>query len=246
MPRYFLEVSYKGSDYSGFQSQKNTDKTIQAEVEKAFGVLQKEKVIMTGSSRTDAGVHALQNYFHFDFDGKIHTQFVYKINAILPDDIVAKKLIHVEDKAHCRYDAVSREYKYFIYRKKNPFLADRAFFFPYKVDFDKLQEAASFVKEYDDFTSFSKKKTQVKTFICDIQKSEWFWEGDCLVYNVKGDRFLRGMVRALTATMLKIGRGNITLTEFKKIIEAKDCTLASFASPSHGLFLVSVNFGFIA
>ena len=117
MSRYFLEVSYKGTKYSGFQSQHNAN-TIQAEVEKAFAILQKEKAMMTGSSRTDAGVHALQNFFHFDFERIIHPHFVYKMNAILPDDIVIKRIIPVKPDAHCRFDAVSREYNYHIYRYK--------------------------------------------------------------------------------------------------------------------------------
>ena len=239
MPRYFLEVSYKGTNYSGFQSQKNAN-SVQEEVEKAFEVLHKEKVILTGSSRTDAGVHALQNFFHFDFEKPLHPQLIYKLNAILPDDIVLKNVTPVSPDAHCRFDAISREYKYFIYRKKDPFLRDRAFYYPYKIDMDKLQQAATIVKRYQDFTSFSKRNTQVKTFICQIQQSEWIYENERLVYHIKGNRFLRGMVRALTATMLKVGRGTIDMNEFIRIIEAKDCTKASFAVPPHGLFLMAV------
>jgi len=242
MSRYFLEVSYKGTNYSGFQSQQNTGKTIQAEIESAFLTLQKTAVNLTGSSRTDAGVHALQNFFHFDFAGIIHPQVIYKMNAILPGDIVVKKLIPVNDDAHCRFDAVSREYKYFIYRNKDPFLKDRAFYFPYKLEIELLNEAAAVVKEYHDFTSFSKRNTQVKTFICDIFESEWLLENGCLVYYVRANRFLRGMVRALTATMLKVGRGKMTLQEFRRTIELKDCTKASFSVPADGLFLVSVNY----
>jgi tRNA pseudouridine38-40 synthase len=241
MPRFFLEVSYQGTHYSGFQTQENAV-TIQSEVEKAFAILQKGKVELTGSSRTDAGVHALQNFFHFDYKAGLHPQFLYKINAILPPDIVVKGVKEVAEDAHCRFDAVSREYKYFIYRRKDPFLRDRAFYFPYKLDIDLLREAAGILKEYHDFTSFSKRNTQVKTFQCELLESEWQWEGDCLVYHVKGNRFLRGMVRALTATMLKLGRGKIGLEEFRGIIEVKDCTRASFAVPAHGLFLVSVNY----
>lgn len=241
MPRYFLEVSYKGTAYSGFQSQENAN-TIQAEVETAFEILQKERLVMTGSSRTDAGVHALQNFFHFDYDGTINPKFVYKINAILPPDIVVKNIRRVSDEAHCRFDAFSREYKYYIYQQKNPFLADRAYYFPFKLDVPLMQQAAEILKEYNDFTSFSKRNTQVKTFQCNILESRWLNENDCLVYNVKANRFLRGMVRALTATMLKAGRGKISLEEFRQIIEAKDCTKASFAVPAHGLFLVSVQY----
>jgi len=241
MSRYFLEVSYKGTNYSGFQAQKNAN-SIQEEVEKAFLILQKEKVLLTGSSRTDAGVHALQNFFHFDFEGLINPQFVYKINAILPGDIVVKRSFPVSSDAHCRFDAISREYKYFIYRQKDPFLRDRAFYFPYKLDMEKLQKAAEILKEYHDFTSFSKRNTQVKTFVCQLHTSEWLLENECLVYHVKGNRFLRGMVRALTATMLKVGRGTISLQEYTRVIEAKDCTQASFAVPAHGLFLTSVDY----
>lgn len=242
MPRYFLEVAYKGSNYNGFQVQQQNAKTIQAEIEKAFNTIQRESVKLTGSSRTDAGVHALQNYFHFDYDGAIHQKFVYKMNAILPDDIVIKKIIPVSPESNSRFKAISREYKYFIYRQKNPFLKEQAYYFPYKLDIDKIQEAAQLLKTYSDFTSFSKRNTQVKTFHCKILISEWLEENGCLVYHVKANRFLRGMVRALTATMLLVGRHKLSIEEFKEIIEAKDCTKASFAVPPHGLFLVSVEF----
>ena len=241
MSRYFLEVSYKGTKYSGFQLQDNAN-TIQAEVEKAIAILQKEKIAMTGSSRTDAGVHALQNFFHFDFDGIINPHFIYKMNAILPADIVVKKLIPVHADAHCRFDAVSREYNYHIYRHKNPFLKRRAFFFPYNLDIEKLKHCANIVKEYNDFTSFSKRNTQAKTFICKLTVSEWIREDDYLIYHVKANRFLRGMVRALTATLLKVGRNKLSINEFRAVIEKKDCTKASFAVPAHGLFLLSVGY----
>src|SRR5688500_2712592 len=241
MLRYFLEVSYKGTNYSGFQSQKNAN-SIQEEVEKAFAILHKEKAVLTGSSRTDAGVHALQNFFHFDFERPLNPQLVYKINAILPEDIVVKSVRQVQPDAHCRFDAVSREYKYFVYRQKDPFLRDRAYYYPYKINIEKLQQAATILTEYQDFTSFSKRNTQVKTFVCQIQLSEWLQENQCLVYKVKANRFLRGMVRALVATMLKVGRGTIDLEEFRSIVEAKDCTQASFAVPATGLFLIAVNY----
>jgi tRNA pseudouridine38-40 synthase len=241
MSRYFIELAYKGTAYSGFQSQKNAN-TVQAEVEKAFKILQRAEVNLIGSSRTDTGVHADQNFFHFDCEEKIHPQFVYKMNAILPADIVIKNLRPVSSKAHCRFDAVSREYKYYIYRIKNPFLSDRAYYFPYSLSIEKLSESALRLKEFNDFTSFSKRKTEVKTFSCEIYKSEWFMENDCLVYHVVANRFLRGMVKALVATMLLVGRKKISPENFADIIRSKNCEAASFSVPSHGLFLKTVNY----
>lgn len=239
MARYFLEVAYRGTAYSGFQSQENAN-TIQQEVEQAFRTLQRNAVVLTGSSRTDAGVHAMQNFFHFDFESPLHPQFVYKINAILPSDIVVRSVQQVADDAHCRFDASSRVYEYFIYRSKDPFLEDRAWYFPYTLNIEALQEAAALLMRYHDFTSFSKRNTQVKTFECSIMESSWRQQQDCLVYRVRANRFLRGMVRALVATMLQVGRGALSLEDFTAVIDAKDCTRASFAAPAHGLFLVEV------
>lgn len=249
MPRYFLEVSYMGTRYSGFQVQRNAH-TIQAEIEKSLEILLKERIMLTGSSRTDSGVHARQNYFQFDtgrefkFSPRKPADYllVYNINAILPGDIAVKRLVRMPDEAHCRFDAVSREYCYYIYRRKDPFLAGRAFYFPYTLEMDKMQEAASVLREYRDFTSFSKRNTQVKTFECGIEESKWVMEEDFLYYKVKANRFLRGMVRGITATMLKVGRGKTTLEEFRMIIESRDCTKASFATPPQGLFLEAVNY----
>jgi len=241
MRRYFLEVAYKGTNYSGSQVQQNAN-SIQAEIEKAFTVLQSSEVSLTGSSRTDAGVHALQNFFHFDYGGELHPHFTYKINAILPADIVVRKIIPVNNDAHCRFDAVSREYKYFIYQEKNPFLQDRAFYFPYTLEFGRMQETAEAVKDCTDFTSFSKRNTQAKTFICRIAESYWEQDNGSLIFHVTGDRFLRGMVRALVGSMLEVGRGKLTTSDFRDIVEARDRTGASFAVPPHGLYLVRVNY----
>lgn len=239
--RYFLELSYKGTSYAGFQRQENAN-TVQEEVEKAFEILHREKVEMVTSSRTDAGVHALQNYMHFDFERAVHPQFVYKMNAILPNDIVVRRVFEVDKDAHSRFDAIAREYRYYVYRSKDPFLEDRAYYYPYTLDVELMNRAANELMQYEDFTSFSKRNTQVKTFICKIMESEWVEEGSCLVYRVRGNRFLRGMVRGLTGTMLKLGRGRITLEEFHGIIRAKDCTRANFSVPGKGLFLTKVEF----
>ncbi|CAN5744476.1 tRNA pseudouridine(38-40) synthase TruA [soil metagenome] len=241
MQRYFLEVAYKGIRYSGFQIQANA-LTIQSEVEKALTILFKQPLALTGSSRTDAGVHALQNYFHFDTDIIIEHRQLYNLNAILPFDIVIKGIYKVNPDAHCRFDAFSREYKYFIYKEKDPFLNEIAWHYPFSLDTDILHSAAKIIMGYKDFTSFSKRNTQVKTFICDIKSSCWAYENNCLVYTVSANRFLRGMVRGLVSTMLKAARNSISLDQFEKIIEQHDCTKADFAAPPHGLYLIHVNY----
>jgi tRNA pseudouridine38-40 synthase len=238
MPRYFIEVSYKGTNYSGFQKQQNAN-SVQAELEKALEIFYRQKFELTGSSRTDAGVHALQNFFHFDSDTELEDGS-YNLNAILPDDIVCKRIVMVAENAHCRFDAISREYHYYIYQQKDPFLEGRACYVPYPVDLALLQQAASELMKHHDFTSFSKRNTQVNTFLCTIYESGWVQEADCLIYKVKANRFLRGMVKGLVGTMLLVGKKKISLEEFTSIIIAKDCTKADFSVSADGLFLVNV------
>ncbi len=247
MLRYFIEVFYKGTHYSGFQIQQNAN-SIQAEVEQALSIFLKGEVSLTGSSRTDAGVHALSNFFHFDsvllvnYTPESISKMVYNLNAILPDDIVIKQIYQVKSDAHCRFDAISREYKYFIYQQKDPFLSDRAFYYPYPLDIVLLNAAATAIHSYKDFTSFSKKNTQVTHFECSILKSEWVVENNFLVYNVKANRFLRGMVKGLVGTMLKVGTGKLSVAEFYSIVEGKDCSKADFSVPPHGLCLITVSY----
>jgi tRNA pseudouridine38-40 synthase len=241
MPRYFLELAYRGTHFSGFQIQDNAG-SIQQEVEKALAIFFRQPFELTGSSRTDTGVHALENLFHFDYHGIIDQKVLYNINAILPPDIVLKKVYPVAPDAHCRFDALSREYQYYVYREKNPFLADRAYYFPYTLDRDKLRAAAALIPEFQDFTSFAKRNVQVKTFVCTILESEWRDEEECLVYRVKANRFLRGMVRGLVGTMLQVGRGRISVEDFAGILRKKDARLADFSAPGHGLFLFRVYF----
>jgi tRNA pseudouridine38-40 synthase len=243
MPRYFIQVAYKGTNYAGFQIQANAN-SVQAEVEKALNVFFKAGIPLTGSSRTDAGVHALVNYFHFDAEELPNAEklikSVYNLNAILPADIVVKSITPVNQQAHCRFDALYREYEYYIYQSKEPFSADRAYFYPYALDIEKLQQAAAILHQYIDFTTFSKRNSQVKTFNCTIQKSVWYKKDDYIIYNVQANRFLRGMVRGLVGTMLKVGIGKTTLEEFQAIIEAKNSSMADFSVPPQALFLKEV------
>jgi tRNA pseudouridine38-40 synthase len=241
MSRFFLELAYHGAAYRGFQVQDNAV-TVQAEVEKAMKTVLRIPVSLTGSSRTDTGVHARQNFFHFDFEEQIDPRLLYKCNAILPKDIQLRALYLMPDEAHSRFDAIGRSYQYSICPHKNPFLHDRSHYYPYALEIEKMQEAADLLLLYQDFTSFSKRNTQVKTFLCQLSESRWQFHDECWVYHVSGNRFLRGMVRALTGTLLRVGRSQITVDEFREIIEAKDCTRADFSVPGQGLMLMEVRY----
>jgi tRNA pseudouridine38-40 synthase len=241
MPRYFLEVSYKGTAYSGFQVQANAG-SIQEEIEKAFAVFFRKAVVMTGASRTDTGVHARQNYFHFDFDESVSGEAVYRLNAILPGDICVRGIFQMPEGAHCRFDAESREYRYYIYGKKDPFQADRAYFYPYPLDWGLLEEAAACLKQHTDFSSFSKRNTQVNHFRCSIFESHWEAGTGGWYYRIRANRFLRGMVRGLTGTMLLVGRGLLTVSQLEEIIEGKDPARVNFNVPPRGLFLERVRY----
>ena len=241
MQRYFLELAYKGTAYSGFQIQ-DTGKTIQSELTEALRIIFREDFQLTGSSRTDAGVHAEQNYFHFDTDLGITDKQVYHLNAVLPKDISVKRVSRVKPDSHCRFDALSREYRYSINRYKDPFLIETAWLYPFSFNKAALDEAASLIQTYTDFTSFSKRNTQVKTFNCSIELSQWVERDGLLLYEVRSNRFLRGMIRGLVATMLKVARGSISIQDLRNILEAKDCSKADFSAPAHGLCLTKVAF----
>ena len=245
MPRYFIEVSYKGVHYAGFQIQQNAN-SIQEEIKKALSIYYKADFQLTCSSRTDAGVHALSNFFHFDalnLPAKEQLdRSIYNINAILPDDIVVKRIFLVDDEAHCRFDAISREYRYYIYQQKDPFLSDRAYYYPYHLDLETLNKVAMAILHYNDFTSFSKRNTQVKSFNCSMIRSFWEISEGQFIYTVEANRFLRGMVRGLVGTMLKAGTGKLSVPEFCAIIQNKDASKTDFSVPATGLFLINVRY----
>lgn len=241
--RYFIELSYKGTHYSGFQIQNNA-LTIQGQVQEAVSTLLNRRIILTGSSRTDAGVHALQNFFHFDTDKPIAdtAKLAYQLNALLPKDISILSVFAVPNDMHARFSALSREYKYYITTQKDPFNYDTVYRYSSAADILLLQKAAEEIFRYRDFSSFSKLHTQVYTNDCQIYTSQWIKQNDLLIYNVKANRFLRGMVRALVATMLKVGVGKMSIEEFRNIIESRECSRAYFDAPAKGLFLVRVEY----
>lgn len=250
MKRYFIEVTYIGTSYAGFQIQDNAS-TIQGEIEKALKVLFRQSITLTGSSRTDAGVHAKQNYFHFDMletittaGGKQIETSEYNLNALLPKDIAIRSIREVASDAHSRFNAISRSYIYSITAAKNPFLTDTTYFFPYKLDISLLNEAAAIVKGQTNFEAFSKKNTQVNNFNCSIYNSNWAQTADRqgFQYFVTGNRFLRGMVKALTGTMLRVGTGAISIEQFASIFMDSNNNFVDFSPPSRGLMLESVEF----
>lgn len=240
--RYFLEVSYDGTAFHGSQVQ-GALLTVQGTLNKALSTLLRRPVETFGASRTDEGVHALRNFYHFDEAGELHPQLHYKLNAILP---AAMSVQHVytstSENANARFDAVSRQYRYRIYMQKNPFLHHRALYYPFALDKEILQETAAILPSYRNFETFSKRNTQSHTFLCTIFKSYWEEAGEELHYVVEANRFLRGMVRGLVGTQLQIARGRNTTEGFRNIIEAQDCTLADFSVAGHGLYLEAVNY----
>ncbi len=241
MPRYFLELSYKGEEFSGFQVQHNAV-TIQSEMERALHVFFRENIALTGSSRTDAGVHALQNYFHFELEKTFPQEALYNLNAILHKDIVVKSVREVNADAHCRFHATARSYQYYIYHTKNPFLQDRAWYFPYTVKRELLDQCAALVLENQNFLAFSKRNTQVKTFRCEVLESRWEEENGSLVYYVTANRFLRGMVRGLVGTMLRVARGGMKMDAFETLLREGEHSTADFSAPAKGLFLMHVSY----
>jgi tRNA pseudouridine38-40 synthase len=241
LKRYFIEVEYLGTPFCGFQIQ-HQSKTVQGELNRALEIRLKEKLETVTSSRTDTGVHARQNFLHFDYSGQLPDSLIYNLNAILPAEIVVKRIFEVAPNAHCRFDATKRTYRYIVSRKKTAFLHQRSYYYPFQLNPEILQSCAQACIGTKDFTSFSKRQTDVKHFQCTIFESGWMMENDLLIYTVEANRFLRGMVRALVGTMLQSGRGKMDLISFEKILEQKDCTLADFSPPGCGLYLEKVHY----
>jgi len=241
MNRYFIELSYLGTGYAGFQVQQNAV-TIQGAVEQALEIFMRQKVVLTGSSRTDAGVHARQNYFHFDMEGEMQQRWIYNINSLLPAGIAVNSIRRVQAGAHCRFDALWREYSYSVYGRKDPFISDRAYYYPYRLDMGRMEDAAAMIGEYSMFGAFAKRNSQVKTVVCRIMESRWETDGAVMVYRVRANRFLRGMVRGLVGTMLQVGRGKLGLAEFREVIEGGESARADFSVPGQGLCLEKVEY----
>lgn len=243
MQRYFLQLSYNGTNYHGWQVQPNAN-SVQTEIEKALSAILREDISVVGAGRTDTGVHATFFMLHFDSenDNLKNEKLVHLLNRFLPDDIAVQQLFHVKPDAHARYSAISRTYKYFISTVKNPFETFSSYQFSRQLDVDKMNEAAKLLFEFIDFTSFARLHTDVKTNNCKIMQAEWIQNNTQLIFTIKADRFLRNMVRAIAGTLIEVGKGKLSAADFRKIIEAKNRGAAGTSAPAHGLFLVDVEY----
>ncbi len=243
--RYFIEFSYNGKNYHGWQIQPNAI-TIQEKINTGISTILQEEISVVGAGRTDAGVHAVQMFAHFDVQNTLHKDFGYKLNAVLPNDIVIQDVLLVSDEAHARFDAISRSYEYRIWLGRNPFMLDTTCQIQYKnINFQAMNEAAKILYEYQDFECFSKVKTDVHTFICSIKKAEWKLDQHSLIFYITADRFLRNMVRAIVGTLLDVGQGKISMARFREIIESKNRCNAGVSVPAKGLFLTNVVYTYL-
>lgn len=238
--RFFIELSYNGKAYHGWQNQPNAI-SVQEVLEKGLSTILKANISIVGAGRTDAGVHASQMFAHFDFEGSIEkTDLAYKLNSYLPKDISIRNIFEVKPEAHARFDAFSRTYHYKISTSKNVFNYDYAYQVQLPLDVDAMNEACSILYEYKDFQCFSKSNTDVKTYNCDIKEAFWTLNSDELVFTITANRFLRNMVRAVVGTMVNIGVGKLKPNDLHSIIASKDRGKAGFSVPAHGLYLVEI------
>lgn len=246
MPRYFLEIAFRGTHYHGWQLQPGAA-TVQGKMEEALAVLLGVEIRCVGCGRTDAGVHAHQFYLHFDTDKELNREeMVYRLNGMLDRDIAVADCLEVADDAHARFDATERTYRYFIHQKKNPFLNDRSTFVVGDLDVEKMNEVASMMTEMKDFKAFAKVNTDVKHHLCDLHHAGWTRTEDQLVFEISANRFLRNMVRAVVGTMLEVGLGKISRDEFVAIVENRDRRNAGKSVDARGLFLHQVKYPYIA
>ncbi len=243
--RYFIKLTYKGSNYHGWQLQGNKP-TIQLAINNALSTILSEEINVTGCGRTDTGVHAKNFYAHFDLDKEINKnnlqKLIFKLNSFLSRDIVILEIFSVHPEAHARFDAISRTYQYFISRNKDPFKQDISYYLFGDIDVELMNKGAKLLFDYSDFTSFSKSNTQVKTNICKITKAEWIENENQIIFTISADRFLRNMVRAIVGTLIELGMKKISIDDVKEIIESKNRSNAGYSVPARGLFLTEVKY----
>lgn len=241
MIRYFIELAYNGKNYHGWQIQPNAP-TVQEELNRALSTILRKDINVVGAGRTDTGVHASFYMAHFDVEETLaDTEYLsYKLNRIIGKDIAISKIYEVSTEMHARFSAISRTYKYYIDKQKNPFTCDYAWkVFP-QPNIEQMNEACKILFEYTDFTSFSKLHTDSKTNDCTIMEAYWEEVGNQLIFTIKANRFLRNMVRAIVGTMLEIGQDKLSLEKLRQIIESKNRCNAGTSVPGYALFLCDI------
>lgn len=243
--RYFIELSFAGTNYYGWQIQPDSV-SVQQTLEKAASTVLREEINFTGCGRTDTGVHARNYTAHFDTafsPDQLHTiDLVYKLNRILPDDIAIHSITRVKPDAHARFSALNRSYKYYICRKKDPFMINRAWLMERDLDFEAMQQASELLFKYNDFEAFSKANTQVNHFRCRIMEAGWTTEDHLWIFHIKADRFLRNMVRAIVGTITDVGLGKITSAQMEEIIKSKNRSNAGYSVPGCGLYFMGAEY----
>jgi tRNA pseudouridine38-40 synthase len=241
LQRYFFEIAYLGTNYHGWQVQPNAI-TVQEVVSKSLSLILQSEISISGSGRTDTGVHCKQQYFHVDISQNINTDDLrFKLNSLLPYDISIASIQPVTDEAHARFDATSRSYEYHINRRKNPFTKELSYYFPKELDIQNMNAAAALLHgESQDYEAFSRVKTSVNNFICSIGDAHWEEKENTLIFHITANRFLRGMVRAIVGTLIDVGIGKTTPDDVTEILLSKDRRKAGGAAPAHGLYLTKV------
>ena len=241
--RYFIELAYKGTNYHGWQIQPDAV-SVQEKVNLAFSKILNTSIQTVAAGRTDTGVHASQMFVHVDTPIQINTQnYIFKLNAVLPDDIVIYDIFEVQQDAHTRFHATSRSYTYKIYQGRNPFLLETTWqLYRQELDIPLMNKAASILLEHSDFQCFSKAKSDVKTYNCTITEAKWVQTGKDLTFYITADRFLRNMVRAIVGTLVEIGRGKKSIEDLHSIIASKNRSKAGTSAPAQGLSLTAVTY----
>ena len=239
--RYFIELSYDGTPFVGWQRQPEGD-SVQSCLEDAFAILFRKPLSIVGAGRTDAGVHAHQLFAHVDLDEHINQDLTFRLNKLLPKEIAIRNIVAVTQDAHARFDANSRSYCYHITTQKNPFLQKRSYQFTKPLDLDLMNKAAKILLDHEDFKCFSKSKTDVKTYHCDIQHAYWKQNDSELIFFIQANRFLRNMVRAIVGTLIEVGLGKISISDFEGILASRDRSQAGYSVPAHGLYLEKVSY----
>lgn len=241
--RRFIQLSYDGAAYHGWQKQPNA-RSVQQTLQEALSTLLQTDIEVVGAGRTDAGVSARMMVAHFETDKACdNEQLVYKLNKLLPHDIAVQRIWEVPDEMHARFSATSRTYHYYIHTRKDPFVRQYSWLVTFPLDFARMNEAASRLSGFDDFTSFSKVNTDTKTNLCNVTEARWTQEGEnAWRFTITANRFLRNMVRAIVGTLIEVGRGRMTVDEFCQVIEQKNRCSAGDSVPGHALFLVDVSY----